>query len=69
MQNIAIKTENLTKKFGNRITVNKLNIEIKKSEIFSILGTNETGKSTTIKMLNTINIGAKNYFTPFERAA
>ena len=49
--NIAIKTHNLTRQFGNRIAVNNLNIEIKKGEIFSLLGTNGAGKTTTIKML------------------
>jgi len=49
---IAVKTNNLTKHFGNRIAVNNLNIEIKQGEIFSLLGTNGAGKTTTIKMLS-----------------
>ncbi len=47
----AIETSNLTKRFGDRIAVNKLDIEIKQGEIFSLLGTNGAGKTTTIKML------------------
>jgi ABC-2 type transport system ATP-binding protein len=47
----AIKTNNLTKYFGKRIAVNKVNISIRKGEIFSLLGTNGAGKTTTIKML------------------
>ncbi len=50
--NIAIKTDNLTKHFGSRIAVNNLNIEICQGEIFSLLGTNGAGKTTTIKMLS-----------------
>ncbi len=49
---IAIKTENLTKNFGGRIAVNNLKIEIKRGEIFSLLGKNGAGKTTTIKMLS-----------------
>ncbi len=49
---IAIKTKDLTKHFGKRIAVDKLNIEIKQGEIFSLLGTNGAGKTTTIKMLS-----------------
>lgn len=49
--NIAIKTNNLSRNFGSRVAVNNLNIEIKKGEIFSLLGTNGAGKTTTIKML------------------
>ncbi|MFB6343140.1 ATP-binding cassette domain-containing protein [Saccharicrinis sp. FJH62] len=48
---IAIWTENLMKKFGERIAVNSINIEIKQGEIFSLLGENGAGKTTTIKML------------------
>jgi len=48
---IAIKTNSLTKKFGERIAVDNLNLEIKQGEVFSLLGTNGAGKTTTIKML------------------
>lgn len=51
---IAIRTNHLSMHFGNRIAVNDLNIEIKKGEIFSLLGTNGAGKTTTIKMLCTL---------------
>lgn len=51
---IAIKTSHLSMHFGNRIAVNDLNIEIKKGEVFSLLGTNGAGKTTTIKMLCTL---------------
>jgi len=48
---IAIKTNHLSKHFGDRVAVNDLNIEIKQGEIFSLLGTNGAGKTTTIRML------------------
>lgn len=50
----TIKTENLTKKYKNKIAVNNLNLEIKEGELFSLLGTNGTGKTTTLKMLSTL---------------
>lgn len=50
-QEIAIKTNNLTKIFDKNKVVNNLNIEINKGEIFGFLGPNGSGKSTTIKML------------------
>lgn len=46
-----IKVSNLTKKFGKLVAVNKLNLEIKKGEIFGFIGPNGAGKTTTIKML------------------
>jgi ABC-2 type transport system ATP-binding protein len=51
MSDLAIKTVDLSKHFGKRRAVTNLNIEIKKGEIFSLLGTNGAGKTTTIKML------------------
>ncbi|WP_271406659.1 ABC transporter ATP-binding protein [Tenacibaculum soleae] len=46
-----IKTKNLTKKYGDFIALNNLNIEIKEGEIFCLLGANGAGKSTTINLL------------------
>ena len=51
---LAIRTTNLTKKFGKLVAVNNLNLEIKKGELFGFLGPNGAGKTTTISMLCTI---------------
>lgn len=47
----AIECENLTKKFQDRVAVNKLSISIEKGSIYGFLGPNGSGKSTTIRML------------------
>lgn len=49
---IAIKTENLTKKYKDVTAVDNLNLEIENGELFSLLGVNGAGKSTTVKMLS-----------------
>ena len=49
---IAIKTKDLTKKYKDKLAVNNLNLEIKKGELFALLGVNGAGKTTTIKMLS-----------------
>lgn len=49
---IAIKTTNLTKKYKKETVVNNLNLEIEEGQLFSLLGVNGAGKSTTIKMLS-----------------
>ena len=49
---IAIKTTNLTKQYKNIIAVNNLNLEIRKGELFALLGVNGAGKTTAIKMLS-----------------
>lgn len=47
----AILTENLVRRFGDKVVVNQLNLNIARGEIFGFLGPNGSGKSTTIKML------------------
>lgn len=48
----AIKTVELVKRYKNLTAVDKLNLEIHKGELFSLLGLNGAGKTTTIKMLS-----------------
>src|SRR6267142_1583391 len=51
MNNVAIQTKDLTRKFGERVAVDHMNIAIHYGEIFGYLGANGAGKSTTIRML------------------
>ncbi len=51
---IAIKTNNLTKKYKDVVAVDNLNLEINEGELFSLLGVNGAGKTTTIKILSTL---------------
>ena len=48
----AIKTRDLTKKYGDLTAVDKLNLSIDKGELFALLGLNGAGKTTAIKMLS-----------------
>ena len=50
----AIKTEGLTKRYGEKKAVYGLDLTVEKGEIFSLLGTNGAGKTTTVKMLSTL---------------
>lgn len=49
-----IKTVGLVKRYKDLTAVDKLNLEIRKSELFSLLGVNGAGKSTAIKILTCI---------------
>lgn len=46
-----IKTENLTKKFGNLTAVDDMTLQVDKGEVFGLLGPNGAGKTTTVRML------------------
>jgi ABC-2 type transport system ATP-binding protein len=47
----AISTENLTRRFGDLLAVEDVNLEVAAGQFFGFLGPNGAGKSTTIKML------------------
>ncbi|GIK37432.1 MAG: ABC transporter ATP-binding protein [Chloroflexota bacterium] len=49
-----IKTEQLTKQFGPVVAVDHLELEIKKGEIFGLVGPDGAGKTTTLRMLAAI---------------
>ncbi len=49
-----IETFNLTKKFGDLVAVDSVNLKINKGEIFGLLGPNGAGKTTTISMLSVL---------------
>ena len=50
----AISLRSLTKRFGDLVAVDSVNLEIAKGELFGLLGPNGAGKTTLIKMLTTM---------------
>ena len=46
-----LKTESLTKNFGDLIAVNEVTLNVRKGSLFGLLGPNGSGKTTMIKML------------------
>lgn len=51
---ISIKTQHLTKTFGDNIAVDNLNLEIRKGELFGLVGPDGAGKTTTMRLLTAI---------------
>jgi ABC-2 type transport system ATP-binding protein len=47
----AISTEHLTRRFGDLLAVDDVNLRVASGQFFGFLGPNGAGKSTTIKML------------------
>ena len=52
MQMQAIQTEGLIKRYKDLVAVDRLNLEIRQGELFSLLGVNGAGKTTVIRMLS-----------------
>lgn len=46
---MSLQIQNLTKKFGEQVALNNVNISIQKNEIIGLLGPNGAGKSTLMK--------------------
>lgn len=47
----AIETHGLTKRYGDIVAVNNLDLRVEEGEVFGFLGPNGAGKSTTINVL------------------
>ncbi|WP_268033201.1 ABC transporter ATP-binding protein [Algoriphagus sp. PAP.12] len=56
MDKIVIKTDNLTKRFGDFIAVDTITFDVKEGEIFGFLGANGAGKTTAMRMLCGLSI-------------
>ncbi len=46
-----IRTSNLTRRFGDLVAVDHLNIEVARGEIFGLVGPDGAGKTTTLRLL------------------
>lgn len=47
----VIQTEGLTKRYGDTIALDALDLTVKEGEVYGYLGPNGAGKTTTIRLL------------------
>ena len=47
----VLRVENVMKRFGNFVALDKINLEVKKGEVYGFIGPNGAGKTTTIRIL------------------
>ena len=47
----AIEVRGLSKKYGNKVAVNSIDLTVERGEIFALLGPNGAGKTTTVEIL------------------
>jgi ABC-type multidrug transport system ATPase subunit len=50
MSELILHTEELTKRYGWRLAVDRISLSVKRGDIFGFLGQNGAGKSTLIRM-------------------
>ncbi|MGH2450003.1 MAG: ABC transporter ATP-binding protein [Candidatus Limnocylindria bacterium] len=48
---VILRTEGLTKRFGDLVAVEDLDLEVREGEVFGYLGPNGAGKTTTVRLL------------------
>lgn len=51
MEELSVSVRELTKRFGDFVAVDRVSFEVRRGEIFGLLGANGAGKTTTIRML------------------
>ena len=51
---IIVKFDGVTKQYGDLVVLDKLNLEIKKNEMVSIIGPSGSGKTTVLRVLMTL---------------
>lgn len=51
---LAIETEGLVKRFGDKIAVDGIDLAVRAGTVYGVLGPNGAGKTTTIRMLATL---------------
>src|SRR5258707_1906566 len=47
---VVLRTVQLSKRYGDRLAVDQLSLDVRRGEIFGFLGPNGAGKTTTIRM-------------------
>jgi ABC-2 type transport system ATP-binding protein len=52
----VIQVQNLTHRYGDRVALSSVSFEVKKGEIFGLLGPNGGGKSTLFRILSTMMV-------------
>ncbi len=63
MSDAAVVVQDLTKRFGSFVAVDRISFTIERGEVFGFLGPNGAGKSTTIRMLSGLLLPTEGHAT------
>ncbi|HUR30887.1 MAG TPA: ABC transporter ATP-binding protein [Saprospiraceae bacterium] len=68
MSETILRTNQLTKRFSRRVlAVNELDLEVRRGQVFGILGPNGSGKTTTLGMILGVTSRTKGDYSWFEK--
>ena len=56
-QDVLLKVENITQRFGGIVAVDHVSLEVKRGEIISILGTDGAAQATVFTMRTGVSTG------------
>ncbi|MFM7431002.1 MAG: ABC transporter ATP-binding protein [Flammeovirgaceae bacterium] len=65
MSEVVLSIQKLTKNFGKLCAVNQLDLEVRRGQVFGMLGPNGSGKTTTLGMLMGVTNPTSGTFTWF----
>ncbi|GGR42025.1 ABC-2 type transport system ATP-binding protein [Nocardioides luteus] len=51
MNELVVETDGLTKRYGDRLAVNRVSMTVVRGEVYGFLGPNGAGKTTTLRMM------------------
>lgn len=58
-----LTTNNLSKRYGSVVAADKVNLHIRKGEIYGLIGKNGAGKTTVLRMLSGLAIPTSGYYS------
>lgn len=61
MNNLAIKTEKIVKKYGDISALNGISLEVEQGELFGLIGPDGAGKTSLIRILTTLLLADDGY--------
>ena len=51
MNELVVETDGLTKRYGDRLAVDRVSMTVMRGEVYGFLGPNGAGKTTTLRMM------------------